>query len=840
MVQVKPGVQERILLHLWDYADYSDKVEVPFALSQMGIANAVAIARSNVPRAIAGLKDQNLLIERQAHVSGVTRKRKAYFLTESGMKLAEETWERLAEHPVRLIVQDGSSESTTLAGAVEQSPFTIRPTDVLRYLDDNGALDLRNLTPDLIERDLSKHVEKQLVSVLGDLPRMRHFVGRDAELKTMVDLLDARSTTILVPGIAGIGKTSLAAKLVEMFTHKRNLLYHRVQDWEGARAFLEVASEWLSAIGDDGLSDYLATTPVPSAPMSVNLIVAGLASTSALIVIDDLHKLGDEVLFSVIRGLSERMEEMDDVGIVLFSRSFRPVMPLTDSEGNIMTLVVHLEGLDREASRELLTALPDMDDVTYMHIYGLSRGHPLVLELINRGSIGATFHETLETYVEQEIFSKLSGGEKRLLGALAVFREPMPLESLTVQDLETDLLDDLVDKGLARQVDTENYDVHDLVREFLSRSHDDQTRRDLHAAAVEWYRTRRREPAQKIEFLYHLRYTGDSEELGAEIATTGRQLVASGHMELLGILDGVEKSDVEDSAWAVVLELRGDILSIQGRWEEAGALYAEALELLDKSDDGKLSTARIFSSQADINMMRGEIDTALEMHRDALVQFIELGDALGAARTYNNMGYIYRRQKDLKRALETCENVEILLESEKDPSFADARIKLAASLLEMDELDRAREHAMVAHDETLATGNMSLHARARAVLGRFYARSGDPELALLHYSEALEQMSEEADQHSAVEIKLLLGEVLVDAGRQDEALEQYREALALAESNDYRVLIGELLARLGEAAQDREHRMEYLQRSLTVFQELGAQDRMREVQAKVHRALMGE
>jgi len=101
-------------------------------------------------------------------------------------------------------------------------------------------------------------------------------------------------------------------------------------------------------------------------------------------------------------------------------------------------------------------------------------------------------------------------------------------------------------------------------------------------------------------------------------------------------------------------------------------------------------------------------------------------------------------------------------------------------------------------------------------------------------------MSEEADQHSAVEIKLLLGEVLVDAGRQDEALEQYREALALAESNDYRVLIGELLARLGEAAQDREHRMEYLQRSLTVFQELGAQDRMREVQAKVHRALMGE
>ena len=51
-VQAKPGVQERILLHLLDYSDFKDSIEVPFALSQMGIANAVANARSNVPRAI--------------------------------------------------------------------------------------------------------------------------------------------------------------------------------------------------------------------------------------------------------------------------------------------------------------------------------------------------------------------------------------------------------------------------------------------------------------------------------------------------------------------------------------------------------------------------------------------------------------------------------------------------------------------------------------------------------------------------------------------------------------------------------------------------------------------
>jgi len=48
-----------------------------------------------------------------------------------------------------------------------------------------------------------------------------------------------------------------------------------------------------------------------------------------------------------------------------------------------------------------------------------------------------------------------------------------------------------------------------------------------------------------------------------------------------------------------------------------------------------------------------------------------------------------------------------------------------------------------------------------------------------------------------------------------------------------------LLARLGEAAPEKAERMNYLQRALTVFRELGAGARMREVQGQMHRAIMG-
>ena len=146
---------------------------------------------------------------------------------------------------------------------------------------------------------------------------------------------------------------------------------------------------------------------------------------------------------------------------------------------------------------------------------------------------------------------------------------------------------------------------------------------------------------------------------------------------------------------------------------------------------------------------------------------------------------------------------------------------------------------MSSYEETENSENIGLHARSRAVLGRFYARTGDADLALHHYSEALEQMAEETDQRSAVEITILLGEALSDAGRPEEAVEHYLDGLAMAEANDFRPLIGELLARLGEAAPEKSERMNYLQRALTVFRELGAGARMREVQGQMHRAIMG-
>ena len=839
MANAKPGVQERILLHLLDYSDYKNSVEVPFSLSQMGIANAVAIARSNVPRAIAGLKDQGLLIERQAHVKGVSRKRKAYFLTDSGKNLAEETWNELRAFPVRCILSDGKIESSTLGEINTILPFTMRSVDIIRYMDDNCILDSRSLSADLIERDLSKHVEKQLVTALGDLPRLRHFYGREKELDNMFNLLEARATTLLVPGIAGIGKTTMASKLIERFMHRRNLLYHRCQDWEGSRSFFESVGEWLANIGDSTFADYIATTPVPKPAEAANLLINALEGTPSLIVIDDFHKVADSTLHQTFQTMALGLLGSEEkIGLVLFSRSFKPVVPSKDAEGRIASLVLPLDGLDSDSGRNLLSSFENLEDEQWLYIHGISRGHPLVLELINRGASATAFHETLENYVTVEIFSKLSAEQKRVLSVLSIFREPVSLDALSEQNLDIDVLDSLVEQGLARQVDSEVYDVHDLIREFLLRSIDDKLKIELHNKCSSWYQKSNDTPGFTIEMIFHLVSSKNMVEAAQIIVENGRSLISQGHMELLSLINSLKQEDLSSEVSTKVNHYKGEILALLGKFEDAKEAFSHAQDMASKTKD--VSTqAELLSALADISLKQGNLDESLTMHRDALEIFIKQKDAIGAARCYNNMGYILRRKNDKSKALESYGEVESIIQENNDSELISSQLILARSLMDLGEIERARDHALDAFDKTDKLNDKQLHARSQAVLGRYYAKVGDSDVASHHYSQALEAMNEEGDILAMVDITILLGEVLQDSGKNDEAMEHFREALVIAEANDLRMQIGELLIRLGSVAPEKSRRMEYLQRALSVFRELGAKSRMREVQTRVHNAVMG-
>ena len=96
--------------------------------------------------------------------------------------------------------------------------------------------------------------------------------------------------------------------------------------------------------------------------------------------------------------------------------------------------------------------------------------------------------------------------------------------------------------------------------------------------------------------------------------------------------------------------------------------YDAATKRIEGSEPSK-ELARLLSARADIAVKRGAMDDALELHRNALKIQVDIRDALGASKSYNNMGSIFRRRKDLRRAMEVYGNVEDLLEKEDAPEL---------------------------------------------------------------------------------------------------------------------------------------------------------------------------
>src|SRR3990172_6177944 len=100
--------EERILLHLLAHVRHGERYEVPFDLTQSGIALAVGVRRSHVSATVAEMARRGLSEERVAHIEAGGRRRKVYVLTPRGAQAAEALRQRVASQ--RVPVRFGDTE----------------------------------------------------------------------------------------------------------------------------------------------------------------------------------------------------------------------------------------------------------------------------------------------------------------------------------------------------------------------------------------------------------------------------------------------------------------------------------------------------------------------------------------------------------------------------------------------------------------------------------------------------------------------------------------------------------------------------------------------------------
>src|SRR5207245_5097175 len=93
------------------------------------------------------------------------------------------------------------------------------------------------------------------VQMLSNAPRVEWFVGREEELGAVTQLDGPRR--VVVRSVAGIGKTTLAARACELLRTKRNLFWHRVRAWDTPKSVLAALGDFLVSLGKPGLRSVL-------------------------------------------------------------------------------------------------------------------------------------------------------------------------------------------------------------------------------------------------------------------------------------------------------------------------------------------------------------------------------------------------------------------------------------------------------------------------------------------------------------------------------------------------------------------------------------------------------
>jgi len=96
-------VRDRVILHLFEFGDFVDEFEMPFAITQAGIAKSVKSHRAQVTKVLMGLKQRDYVIEKVNRVVDEQRRRKVYFLTPLGMAYAKRLEDNLDQGKVLFV-----------------------------------------------------------------------------------------------------------------------------------------------------------------------------------------------------------------------------------------------------------------------------------------------------------------------------------------------------------------------------------------------------------------------------------------------------------------------------------------------------------------------------------------------------------------------------------------------------------------------------------------------------------------------------------------------------------------------------------------------------------------
>ncbi len=759
-------VEEKILIHLIQYMRFYDQWEVPFDVTQEGIAGSIGIARCNVSRAMKKLIEKDSIEEKIAHVKGAERRRKVYFLTHTGHTEANQIFRYLADYVVHFRNNMGKLKDLKLSQIREELDKKPKLLEIIKFISSDGIVDQHAIT---------SKMEQSYVDFSDKLPTLKYFYGRKVLLAQLKDGLESNKI-IIIRGIAGIGKTTLATKLVEDEIGKRPIFWFRFHEWNTLRNILSQLGKFLSNLGRTRINTYLSSKRRLDIADISEIIESDIKGLNAVFIIDDFHKI-DQKMLPFFKALSDIIMRVKSCSGIILTRQLIPFYNPQEVQITQKFMEIELSGLDKESSRQLLLArnlkLDNFDE-----IYDFTAGHPLSLELIDptQTNFSQAFGQTdIMKYIHTEIFTKLKDDDRSLLNIASVYRYPVPSELFFVDEkISYTTIDRLLANSLLIE-SSNGYNAHDLVKEFFYHRLNPRLKQEYHANAAEYYileyeRLGYIEEREKIinhdqltdsdfkletslpedikeskhlsiiEAQYHYLMSSMFNDALELVLEHGIELISKGYLdEFLSNLEKFTRKDVNNKDWCVILTFKGDILTIKGDWDEALFYYDEALKI-SKAINERNKQAEAHRNLARIYFQRSDWEKALNHLKEALRISIEQKDDYGIANTYFWFGSVSHRQGRYDEAVEHFNKcMQYAKKINYLPGIARTYTGLSDVYVDLGKYDEAIEYYQKSIEILNKTGLIYHMSEVYNRIGVAYCKQRDKvEKALEYYNKRIE------------------------------------------------------------------------------------------------------
>lgn len=593
-----------------------------------------------------------------------------------------EAWSRLRRISVASIGERDLQENTE---TILQLLFNAQPETTRAVLTDfaldsvHRVIDAGDVVRCLARQSIARIVTADARGIAPSVsPPSPTGVRRDAELACIGSLIASGKTTVLLGGISGIGKTTIASQFAAE--------WGRPVCWLDG-ALLSSAAEAIAALGEfvaDSFRDNCVTQAIQKAEDQVAAAgrLAGkvLAANKCLVVWDGVDKpsqvhlrLAIDAIAATISGGGAQLVTAQD----------------TWESGGTTTASIHVGGFDKPTMRWMLTeAFSDARAADVDASFELTRGHPYLVQLLIDAAqavdLGTALRSMKSETGADALISRVVGhlpeALRKLVASLSWLEVPFGLEMVERLGGTASTLKELAARHLAARSGGEAYRIHDLVAHLIKTATNNRDRLEFQERAAlllhsienpSWVEVRamlRHARAASMTDVAReagttlLRYATDAglwglareaaENLASDATDYFPHFILGKCYRMTGEFEQALKHYEISEAHAptprdreVARYDRASVLCELGRRPEADPLYKE---MLDSKEPTTRAAARVALA---LGMSgRGETAAALRMLEDALQIAMDASAPRAVSEVHHAMARVHISEKEWVRA----------------------------------------------------------------------------------------------------------------------------------------------------------------------------------------------